>query len=59
MSSDLSNYIKKLYEPNLSDSEALEAERNFVEFFKILEKVNQRLEQEVEGERNNEIKTKI
>lgn len=44
--SKLSDTIKKLYNNEISEQEAVEAENNLIGFFKILMQVDARLKQE-------------
>jgi hypothetical protein len=44
--SNLTDSIKQLYDPGLSEEEALLAQGNLLEFFKVLEKVELRLMRE-------------
>lgn len=46
MTKNLADYIKKLYDPELSDAEALGAQDNLVEFFKLLIEIDERLKRE-------------
>ncbi len=54
MSGKLVEYIKQLYNPPLSDEEAVEAKDNLVGFFKVLQEVDLRLKQEKEAEKKGE-----
>ena len=51
MSGKLVEYIKQLYNPPLSDEEAVKAKDNLVGFFKILQEADLRLRQEKEAEK--------
>jgi hypothetical protein len=51
MSEKLVEYIKQLYNPPLSDEEAVKAKDNLVGFFKILQEADQRLRREKEAEK--------
>ncbi len=50
MSGKLVEYIKQLYNPPLSDEEAVKAKDNLVGFFKVLQEVDRRLRREKEAE---------
>ncbi len=49
MSGNLVESIKQLYNPPLSDEEAVEAKDNLVGFFKVLQEVDRRLRREKEA----------
>ncbi len=51
MSGKLVEYIKQLYNPTLSDEEAVKAKDNLVGFFKVLQEADQRLRREKEAEK--------
>lgn len=51
MSGKLVEYIKQLYNPPLSDEEAVKAKDNLVGFFKVLQEVDLRLRREKEAEK--------
>lgn len=51
MSEKLVEYIKQLYNPPLSDEEAVKAKDNLVGFFKVLQEADQRLRREKEAEK--------
>jgi hypothetical protein len=54
MSGKLVESIKQLYNPPLSDEEAVAAKDNLVGFFKVLQEVDLRLKQEKEAEKKGE-----
>ena len=51
MSGNLVEYIKQLYNPPLSDEEAVKAKDNLVGFFKILQEADLRMRREKEAEK--------
>lgn len=51
MSGKLVESIKQLYNPPLSDEEAVKAKDNLVGFFKVLQEVDLRLRREKEAEK--------
>lgn len=51
MSGNLVESIKQLYNPPLSDEEAVKAKDNLVGFFKVLQEVDLRLRREKEAEK--------